>query len=419
MIMPNLKIRFPKLYPKQQAFVECKERYTIVEAATKCGKTVACLVWLLTQALTIGGPGRYFWWVAPVVPQTKIAYRRLKRWLVRYPGFAKFNETELTCELPNGAVIVFKSADHADSLYGEDVYAAVVDEASRCKEESYIALRSTLTATGGPVKIIGNVKGRVNWAYKMARRAEAGEPGMAYFRLTAYDAAEAGIYDLAEIDDARRNMPEAAWRELYLAEAADDGSNPFGLAAIEACIAPLSEAEARAFGIDLAKSVDWTVVIGLDDDGCTAAYDRWQSPWEMTIPRIAGMIGGRGALVDSTGVGDPVVERLQRDCGGIVEGYKFTSQSKQQLMEGLAVAIQRGEVRFPDGVIAAELREFGFEYTRTGVRYSAPVGLHDDCVIALALAVARRGNAIPPAGASVDVDDIYDVYKAGRGSWRQ
>ena len=36
------------------------------------------------------------------------------------------------------------------------------------------------------------------------------------------------------------------------------------------------------------------------------------------------------------------------------------------------------------------LEEFEFEYTRTGVRYCAPVGLHDDGVCALALAQSKR-----------------------------
>jgi hypothetical protein len=39
-----------------------------------------------------------------------------------------------------------------------------------------------------------------------------------------------------------------------------------------------------------------------------------------------------------------------------------------------------------------ELETFEYEYTRTGVRYSAPEGLHDDCVCALALAVHKRGR---------------------------
>ena len=35
----------------------------------------------------------------------------------------------------------------------------------------------------------------------------------------------------------------------------------------------------------------------------------------------------------------------------------------------------------------SELETFEYEYTRTGVRYTAPTGLHDDGVCALALAL--------------------------------
>jgi hypothetical protein len=56
-------------------------------------------------------------------------------------------------------------------------------------------------------------------------------------------------------------------------------------------------------------------------------------------------------------------------------------------MEGLAVAIQQGNVNFPEGVISNELESFEYLYTRTGVKYSAPEGSHDDCVVGLGLAV--------------------------------
>ena len=42
---------------------------------------------------------------------------------------------------------------------------------------------------------------------------------------------------------------------------------------------------------------------------------------------------------------------------------------------------------FPDGPIVSELEAFEYSYTRTGVRYGAPPTMHDDCVVALALAV--------------------------------
>jgi hypothetical protein len=61
-------------------------------------------------------------------------------------------------------------------------------------------------------------------------------------------------------------------------------------------------------------------------------------------------------------------------------------------MEGLAVAIQSRAIRYPDGVIVSELEAFEYEYTRTGVRYAAPEGLHDDAVIALGLAVQQHAH---------------------------
>lgn len=389
----------PWLYPKQAAFLFDPARYVVVEASTKTGKTVGCLVWLAEQAMLHGGPGRNYWWIAPVYSTAKIAYRRLKRALPKTMYVA--NETELSLTIPNGSTIWFRGSDNPDSLYGEDVYAAIVDEATRCKEESWFALRSTLTATQGPVRIIGNVKGRKNWAYRLARLAEQGAPNMAYYKLTAQDAVDAGILSELEIEDAQRTLPEAIFRELYYAEPGDDQGNPFGMKAIEACVQPMSHAAPACWGIDLAKSKDWTVCVGLDTSGMVCRFERWQAPWEVTVERIRSLVGSVYALVDSTGVGDPVLEALQRG-GGQYEGYRFTSPSKQQLMEGLAVAIQRCEIGFPDGVMRQELDSFEYEYTATGVKYAAPSGLHDDCVCALALAVhawrRRSGLAVAPIG---------------------
>lgn len=374
----------PPLYEKQAAFLFAPERYSITEASTKSGKTVGCLVWLAEKAMA-GREAQNFWWVAPTFPVATIAFRRMKYALPR--DLYTANESEHTIRLLNGAVIWFKGADKPDSLYGEDVYAAVIDEATRCKEESWHAVRSTLTATRGPIRIIGNVKGRKNWAYYLARKAEAGTPDMAYFKLTAYDAVEGGVLALEEIEDAKRTLPENVFKELYLAEPSDDGGNPFGLAAIRACVGPLSSASPVVWGIDLAKSVDYTVCIALDASHNVCRLERWQGPWPETIQRIGNLVNGSRALVDSTGVGDAVLDQLQRTGRGAFEGYKFTSESKQKLMEGLAVHIQQQKGTIPEGDLVRELESFEYEFTRTGVRYSAPEGLHDDCVMALALAV--------------------------------
>jgi hypothetical protein len=217
-----------------------------------------------------GRAGQNYWWVAPVSDQARIAFRRTMRAVPSELYTA--NLTDKTITLFNGAVIWFKSGDKPNSLYGEDVYAAVVDEASRMKEDAYIAIRSTLTYTRGPVRIIGNVRGRKNWFYKLARRAEHGDDEMAYHKIVAADAVGAGVLDGKEIEDARTQMPEASWRELYLAEASDDGGNPFGLQHIAGCIlkSGLSTNPVAWWGWDFAKRHDYTVGIGLDKFGYVA-----------------------------------------------------------------------------------------------------------------------------------------------------
>lgn len=393
---PSLTYTRPALYPKQSAAFFHPYRYGLTEASTKAGKTVAAIAWILEAAFA-GSQGQNFWWVAPVSDQAKIAYTRIKNNLTRGTFRAVESPTPKII-LINGAEVWFKSGDNPDSLYGEDVYAAVVDEASRCKEESWHALRSTLTATQGPVRIIGNVKGRKNWFYAMARQAEkdGATINMHYSHITVLDAIAAGVIPQDEVEDARRTLPENVFRELYMAEPADDTGNPFGQDHIRACTAPQAETPAVAFGIDLAKKNDWFVVVGLDASGSVCAFQRWQGvPWGVSVQRVHDIVGEDvRALVDSTGLGDPVLEQLQVGHGNF-EGYHFTPGSKQKLMEGLVLSIQSHELIFPPGPIVLELDSFEYEYTRLGVRYTAPSGLHDDCVMALALAREMWSRSAP------------------------
>ncbi len=363
----------PWLYPKQEEAIfyptdleNHLARFSLIEASTKSGKTIGCILWLFEQAL-LGQRHQNFWWMAPVYTQAKIAFTRMKN---AYPaGTFVPNETDLKLTLAvNGTVIWFKTGEKPDNLYGDDVHAAVIDEASRMREEAWHAVRTTLTATRGAARIIGNVKGRKNWFYAMARRAESGAPGLSYHKITASDAIAAGVLVEEEVASARADMPEQIFRELFEAVPSDDGGNPFGIGAIARCVGKPSNGKPTVWGWDLAKHVDWTVGIALDEAGRVCRFERFQAPWNVTVDRIVGAAGSTPALVDSTGVGDPILEMLQKK-GPRFEGYSFTGPSKQKLMEGLAVAIQGETVTYPDGPIRAELECFEYEYTRTGVRY--------------------------------------------------
>lgn len=362
-------------------------RNTVTEAATKIGKTTSHIIWIYEQALKLTYNQRA-WWVAPVYSQAEIAFSRLRNQAPQ--GFFKVNESKLRLTMPHGPIIEFKSAEKPDNLYGEDVYAAVVDEFTRMREDAWIALRTTLTATAGKCKFIGNVRGKKNWGYRLGLKARSGEPNYEYFKITAQDAIDEGILSKQEIEQAKRDLPEHAYKQLYLAEALDDQANPFGVKFIQQSVKPMSNNFPVCYGIDLAKSVDWTVIVGLDYAGRICFFDRWQSDWGQTKRRILQIVNAP-CLVDSTGVGDPIVEEMQR-ANGLIEGFHFTSNSKQQIMEGLASALQNGYISILEGVMQDEMESFEFEYSRNGVKYSAPDGLHDDCVCALALANEKFKN---------------------------
>jgi hypothetical protein len=382
-----MKINYkrPAVTYYQKEILDAPERFTITEASTKTGKTASHIIWLFEQALKLK-ENQNVWWVAPVYGQAEIAFNRMRHQVSKRDIF-DVNQSKLKLTLPTGAVIQFKSAQDPDTLYGEDVYAAVFDEASRAKEKAWFALRSTLTSTRGKCKIIGNAKGKKNWMYRLGAKARAGEPDYKYFKITAYDAVSAGILSLEEVEQAKRDLPEYVFNELYLAEPNEDGANPFGLEFIkQATQTELSTQPIAFYGIDIAKSYDYTVIHGLDKFGKVCYFDRFQKDWAQTKETIL-RLQDKPTLIDSTGVGDSFVEDLNKIRHNIT-GFKYTADSKQKLIASLAQAIQKKQIGIYGEVTIDELESFEFVYNpSTGnVKYSAPDGQHDDCVNSLALA---------------------------------
>lgn len=413
----EVAITLPKLYRKQAAAVCDPTRITCIESTTKAGKTIGCIVWQIGQVMS-GPPDAEHWWVAPVYEQAMMAYRLAWSLLRHQQGFKQaLAEKAILC--PGGRRWSFRSADKPDNLFGSAVTSAVLDEASRMKDDAVDAIFSTTTRTRGPMRLIGNVRGRANRHYQWSRKGEAGEEGFAYHRITADDAVEAGVFHLEDVEMARRSMPDAIFRELYYCEPSDDGGNPFGIEAIRAC-AELNGGKATGkpvavWGLDIARKRDWAVLIGLDHSRQVAAFHRWHGlsfgALVGEVSRIVGK-GSRACVVyDATGVGDAVGEQLVA-ARVWVEPFIFSSASKQGLMEGLALALQQGRTSVVDGVHRAELEAFEYDVKAGRVVYGAPAATHDDTVCAHALAwwgadrfgvtnAVRRGIISAPSGPTV------------------
>ena len=354
-------------------------RFNVLECGRRFGKTHLGTQLAIETAIDGGEVG----WFAPTYRYLADPWRTIEKAIG--PAVVKTDRVEKRLELISGGSIDFWSLDSVDAGRGRRYDRVIIDEAGIVRDLGPAwqeTIRATLADRQGDAWFLGTPKGR-NFFHRCFERGQIADGGWRSWRLPT--TTNPTIRE-EEIEAARQELPKQVFEQEFLGIPADDGGNPFGLDAIERCVADLSTDPVAAIGIDLAKSVDWTVVCGLDKDGRVAMLERWQGPWAETIRKIESLILEYPVLIDSTGVGDPIVEDLQRRHPR-VEGFKFSQTSKQQLMEGLATAFQVGKVSIPDGWLRTECETFEYQYTRTGVRYEAPGGMHDDGVCALALAL--------------------------------
>lgn len=304
-----------KLTDYQERILYSKARFTIATCATKVGKTHSHIYWLYEQAHQPSvRDGMNFWWVAPVHSQAKIAYKRMKRKLIRTKAY-KFNESELIILCPNGAEIHFKSGDSPDGLYGEDVYAAVIDEAGRCKKEAWDAVFSTLTFTNAPCKLIGNFGGSNNWVTRLVEKTKD-DPDFEYFKVTAYDAVNAGILDLKVVEQAKKTLSESVFKALYLAEGGNDegqqiddesilklftNTTPFGTRYITADIARFGKDRTVIFVWDGLRIIHATI---LETSKVTETAD------SIKALKVKYNVNTNNIACDADGVGGGVVDIL-------------------------------------------------------------------------------------------------------------
>lgn len=367
-----MRIEIPEPHINQQKILDCKSRFIVLMCGRRFGKSELSQIKIIEEGIQ----GKR---IAYITPTYLLAHEFFTRLLNVLP-FAN-NKSKLKIDLPNGGSVEFFTGERLDNLRGRKFHHIIMDEVELFKdfEQGWTnAVFPTLTDYQGSAWFLSTPRGK-SFFYSLYLRD--GEKDWTSFRFTTYDNPH---INKDEIDEARKQIPDKVFEQEFLANPSDNVGNPFGYENIDLCIKPTSTLPVKCFGIDLAKSYDWTVITGLDVNGDVAYFDRFQKDWYSTKQEILKLPKGK-IIIDSTGVGDPIYEELLRE-GMNIEGFKFTSQSKQQLMTGLQSAIHQKKIGYPKGTIVDELKVFEFIITSNGVKYSAPSGFHDDAVMSLALA---------------------------------
>lgn len=348
------------------------------------------------------------WWVAPTYAQSKMAYSLVKNLLPKDTYVEQKADLRLILLEPDNShrsVIEFKSGENADNLRGFGVHFFILDEAARVSEEAFTSLLTTTTNTFGKGIIISTPKGR-NWFYYCYQKGvkfdeatgeplytKENDPHPEWFsmRMPTW---ENPTNRPEAIEEMRRNLPEDVFQQEVAAHFLSDSAGVFR--GVSKCITgELQGPQVRhsyVMGVDLARSRDYTVITVMDRDQRHVVYhERFtQVAWSVQYHKIIDIARRYKAqcCIDATGLGDPVAETIA-EAGIAVLPYSITgSRAKQLIIDKLRLNIEQGSITFPPiPVLKKELEMYEFEVTDSGVvKYSAPPGQHDDCVISLALA---------------------------------
>jgi hypothetical protein len=394
------KIRRLRLYrphPGQKALHESSARFRVAACGRRWGKTLAATAEMIRHAWE--SPGSLAFWVAPVLRQSMIAFDLVKRGMP--PGaLAEIHKVDRRITLVNGSSVEFKSAEIPENLRGFGIDFLVVDEAAFLPRGLWEeVLRPALSDREGRALFIGTPKGK-NWFFRLFARGRDSRQGN--WESFTFPTSSNPFIKADEIDDARRSLPEAVFAQEYLARFVDEGAGVFsGINDITTgrLADPVPGAHYTA-GLDIGRHRDYTVLTILDAEGSLVYFDRFsRTTWGVMKRRTASALrryNRAAAWVDSTGVGDPVLEDLIR-MGAACRGYRFTNESKSALIENLIMMIDERRIAIPpvqelvDELTLFEARNL----PGGGISYSAPLGYHDDCVISLALAAwGVRGGRV-------------------------
>jgi hypothetical protein len=189
------------------------QRWAIIVAHRRCGKTVATINDLIRRAITHDKPEGRFAYIAPYYAQAKdVAWSYLKRFSAPLLAFGgKINESELALVLPTGAVIRLYGADNYDRLRGIYLDGVVLDEYADMPPQAWSeVLRPALSDRKGWATFIGTPRGH-NGFYDLWQLAKS-DPEWFSLELKA---SETGIISAEELSDARRNMSDDQYAQEF------------------------------------------------------------------------------------------------------------------------------------------------------------------------------------------------------------
>lgn len=389
-------ITFPKLHDAQWEIISHPARFKVAACGRRFGKTKGASLIATERAARDG----VVWWIGPTYRTAEFGWEALGHVARQIPG-TQIREADRKILFPGYGSIEVRTGVDPDALRGAGLDLAILDEAAFLKPNVWAeAIRPALADRRGDALFLSTPSGR-NWFWSLYMHGQ--NPDYPDWMSWRFPTSANPFISPDEIEAARGLLPERVFKQEYLAEFIEDSGAVFRN--VEACAvldehtAPIQanpETGERAhrylFGVDWGRENDFTAIAVMDETAHElVALDRFREiGWSLQRGRLAALAAKWKPDViwaEENSIGGPNIEALQAE-GLPVNSFTTTAQSKGPLIESLALAFEREELKIlRDPVLLGELLAYTMDRLPSGrFQYSAPSGFHDDTVIAAALA---------------------------------
>ena len=374
--------------------ISSSAKYHVACVGRQFGKSLMAinlsLYWMIND-----GPCKVLW-VSPVYSQTTKVQKELMQ-AIGASGIVKnCNYSDNYIRLKNGSEIIFRSAEKYDNIRGLTVDYGILDEAAFMKEDAWKeAIKPVFLVRGKKVLFISTPKGK-NWFHELFQLARSND----YDNYTAYTGSsyDTPYINIEEIEDAKRTLPPNVFQQEYLAKFIDSGGEVFSN--LQSNIMPTwGNNNSKIYcGVDLGKQEDFTVATFMNAQGQVIdIYRANAQEWTQMTSEIIKRVKQYNAtvMIEVNSIGDVIYEQVKNQWAD-THPFVTTSKSKNEIIEGLILDMNEDTIGIPDShtfpALLSELEVFTYEYNpkTRNIRYGHPSGLHDDCVISLAIANYNR-----------------------------
>ena len=390
-----------KFYPWQtQVINELKNSWKgyihVVKSKRQCGKSVMLQTVLLQTAIEHAKTTSIL--LSPTLEQARKIFNACKAVIQPTKLYFKHNDVQLFLKLRNGSEILFKSAEQKVGLRGYTVTGIYcIDEAAYIPDDIFYETLAWVNVSQAPIIICSTPNHKTGWFYKYYTMGFENGNKIFSYDWSSFDTS--ALLPDETLEQYRKELPASKFKTEFLGEFLDNEGGVFG---------DYSHIISNNYstGGNCYFGIDWGTGQGQDETAICifnsnkemiGLYHFSDKDETQTIEYIINLMKVYKPLkcqVEINSIGSVFYGLLDKAIKAsrlpvMLLKFTTTNDSKERIINNFQIAMQNNTVTILDNnTLKVQMDMYEMKTTNNGKHtYNAASGYHDDCIIAMLLAL--------------------------------